>query len=180
MRLLWTYAIAGLAALVSIGEAAPVSSQSGEAPRDDVAGRYIRVRLDRRLPPASPGRRLKLSAEIVPGPKIHVYAPGQRGYIPVTLTVTPAAGLQPAAPKYPPARDLYFEPLRETVKVYDQPFRITQEIALSSTPDLRRRAAARETLAVAATLTYQACDDAVCYRPETLTFSWKVPLAPAR
>jgi hypothetical protein len=46
------------------------------------------------------------------------------------------------------------------------------------TISLRQRAAARETLTILGQLRYQACDDAVCYRPETLPIAWTVELRP--
>jgi hypothetical protein len=72
--------------------------------------------------------------------------------------------------------DFYYAPLRETVKVYDKPFRISQDVTLAATADLRRRAAAGEPLTITATLDYQACDDRVCYRPDSLTLTWTIPL----
>ena len=55
---------------------------------------------------------------------------------------------------------------------------MTHEITLALTPDLRRRATARETLTIEGGLAYQACDDAVCYRPDTIPLAWRVTLVP--
>lgn len=171
--------VAALALMGAAGQGADrVSGQP--APDTEVIGRHLRVRVDRDARPAAPGSTVSLYADVTPGPKIHIYAPGQDGYIPVDLALTAASAFKAIDAKYPPAVDFYFEPLRETVKVFNKPFRITQEIALAATPDLQRRAAARETLTIAGTLEYQACDDAVCYRPESLALTWKVPLQPAR
>ena len=151
--------------------------QAKPAPAADVIrGKYLEVRLDRDRRVAAPGATITLYADVTPGPKIHVYAPGQKDYISIELALPPTDILKVERPSYPAPKDFYFEPLRETVKVYDKPFRIAQDITLAATPALRRRAAAREMLEISATLAYQACDDAVCYRPESLPLTWRVRL----
>lgn len=50
--------------------------------------------------------------------------------------------------------------------------------ALSPTPEMRARATRGEVLTVSGELEYQACDDKVCYRPETIPVEWKVTLSP--
>jgi len=109
---------------------------------------------------------------------MHVYAPGQEGYIPVGLTLPESADYRAAEAIFPPSGTYFFEPLKETVKVYDAPFRIRKEITLALSRELRQRAAARETLTIAGELTYQACDDAVCYRPDSIPVTWTVRLIP--
>ena len=52
-------------------------------------------------------------------------------------------------------------------------------MTIELTPELKRRAAAGDTLTIPATLKYQACDDVVCYRPETVKLTWQVKLATA-
>ena len=42
---------------------------------------------------AAPGTRFSLVLDITPDPKVHVYAPGATGYIPIALSLTPPAGL---------------------------------------------------------------------------------------
>ena len=123
-----------------------------------------------------PGATITLYAHVTPQPKMHVYAPGQKDYISIELATDEAAEFKAARPDYPTPVDFYYAPLRETVKVYDKPFRIAQNVTLASTADLRRRAAAGEALTITGTLDYQACDDAVCYRPDTLKLTWRVPL----
>ena len=125
---------------------------------------------------AAVGHRVTLSIRVTPGPKMHVYAPGQKDYISIELATTAAPEFKAAPPTYPAPVDFYYAPLRETVKVYDKPFRIAQDVTIASTAELRRRAAAGESLKVAGTLDYQACDDAVCYRPESVKVSWTIPL----
>ena len=142
----------------------------------EAVARYLRVRLRRAAAPSAPGARATLVAEIVPAPKMHVYAPGQREYLSIELTLPASPDYKAAPPVFPPPKALYLEPIKTTVQVFDAPFRITQVITLARTPALQRRAAAGDSIIVIGTLRYQACDDLVCYRPDTAALSWPVPL----
>lgn len=95
-----------------------------------------------------------------PKPGMHIYAPGQQGYIPVTLTFEPGVAMGVA--KLPPPEIYVFEPTGEKFKVYMKAFDITQMIAAPS-PGAKP---------LSATLKFQACDDAVCYRPEEAKLTW--------
>jgi len=142
-------------------------------------GRQVSVKAGTSDAVAAPGVRLSLIADVTPGEKMHVYAPDQDGYIPVTLTLEDSDDFKLAAPvEFPSPGSYYFEPLDETVAVYTEPFRIRQEITLSLSREFRARATARETLTVKGTLAYQACDDAVCYRPDSIPLTWTVSLVP--
>lgn len=127
---------------------------------------------------AAPGDRLTLLVDATPGPKIHVYSPEQKNYIPVSLKIDPSPDWRAHAPRFPPSGTYFFAPLNETVRVYTKPFRIAQDVTIAFSPELRKRAAAKESIAIAGTLQYQACDDAVCYRPESVPLRWVIALAP--
>lgn len=144
----------------------------------EAIAQHLRVRARTSDGTAAPGTRLTLVLDVTPGNKIHVYAPGQAGYIPIDLKLDPSADFKSALARYPPSRSFFFAPLKETVKVYDRPFRITQDITLALTPELRRRATNKETLAITGMLDYQACDDLVCYRPEDIAVQWAIALTP--
>jgi hypothetical protein len=64
------------------------------------------------------------------------------------------------------------------VQVFDRPFRIVQDVTLALTPAFRQRASAKETLTVTGTLEYQACDDNVCFRPDSVPLKWTIGLTP--
>jgi hypothetical protein len=127
---------------------------------------------------AALGHRITLSVHVTPGRGNHVYAPGQKGYIPVSLTLVEDAAFKTFPAKYPPSGSYVFAPLKETVQVYSKPFTITQDITLALTPAMRARATAGEILTIKGALEYQACDDKVCHRPETLPVEWKITLSP--
>ena len=127
----------------------------------------------------APGERVTLRIDVAPGPKMHVYAPGQQGYIPIALTIETTPDVRVVHPMtYPTPGTYYFAPLKETVKVYEKPFRLLQDVTLALTPALRQRATAGETLRLTGSLEYQACDDKVCYRPQTVAVEWTMKLVP--
>jgi hypothetical protein len=158
--------------LARIGGAVPPAA-TGE-----VAGGQIVATIGVSDSVVSPGERVTLIVDITPRPRMHVYAPGQQGYIPLKLELTASVDFKADAPRFPASRDYYFAPLRETVKVFDRPLRVTETVTIALTPELRRRAAAKEALVISGSLSYQACDDKVCYRQETLPLVWTMTLAP--
>jgi len=161
---------------------ATVTAQKVEAPLRnavDVPAKQVALRLGSRDAAAIPGQPIELVAEFSLKPKMHVYAPGQADYIPISLTLGESADFKAEPAVYPVARSLYLEPIQQSVKVYENTFRITQRVTIELTPDLKRRAVAGDTLTIPATLKYQACDDVVCYRPETVKLTWQIKLATA-
>ena len=144
---------------------------------EEAIGKYIRVRAGQTDAVAAPGHKLTLFVDVVPGPDIRVYAPGQTGYRSVSLSLdSPDVKTAPTA--FPAARPFFYAPLKETVQVFDRPFRIAQPITIALTRELRQRAAARETLTIEGRLDYQACDEQVCYVPDAIPLRWRIALRP--
>lgn len=166
-----------LAVLIALAAAQPAPAP-GMAPRT-IEGRQLSVTTSQSDLAAAPGTALWLLLDVVPKPKMHVYAPEQQGgYIRVELDIDEQPALRIAKPVFPKASDYYFEPLKETFKVFDKAFRIRQNVRVAPTAARRRRASPRETLTITGTLRYQACDDQVCYRPDEVKVSWEVLLQP--
>ena len=150
-------------------------AQLGAGP--ELVGKYVKVRLGATDTVAAPGHRITLTLDVTPGPKIHVYAPGQTGYISISLKMNDSSDWKATAALFPRATP-FVDPVGERVQVFDKPFRITQDVTLTLTPAMRQRATARESLVVTGAFEYQACDDKVCYRPETIPVQWTVSLTP--
>ena len=113
------------------------------------------------------GARLSLFVDVAPKPGIHVYAPGSKDYIPITVKLNPQPQqLKSGKVLYPKAEMMTFAD--ERVPVFDKPFRLTQDVTLDKS--LKPGA----TVAVAGTVSYQACDDRVCYPPESAPVTWTV------
>jgi Disulphide bond corrector protein DsbC len=142
-----------------------IGAQSGAA----IESKYLT------LTPASsgipkPGGRVTLDLSVTPRPKIHVYAPGQPDYMPISLTLEANPAYRTAGePQYPKPETLFFKPLNERFKVYSRPFRITQDIIVS-TP--ARPNPPDKFLVVKGKVSYQACDDLVCYLPVDVPVTW--------
>lgn len=108
------------------------------------------------------GGHISLFVDVEPKPSMHVYAPGQDGFIVVTLTLEKDAAFIAATPRFPAPEKLLFEPLNEMQLVYSKPFRIVQDITRAK----------KGPLTIKGTLRYQACDDKVCYRPTNVPVEW--------
>ncbi len=159
--------------LAGLTEASPTLRGAAE-----VTGKYLSVRAGVSDAMAAPGHRVTLILDLTPGRGIHVYAPGQEGYIAVALKLDPSPDFRSGEVRYPAPRDFFFAPLNEHVQVYDRPFRILQDVTLALTPALRQRAFENGTLLLAGTLEYQACDDKVCFRPDSVPVRWTLGLTP--
>jgi thiol:disulfide interchange protein DsbD len=117
---------------------------------------------------ASAGDKLSLFVEITPKPEMHLYAPGEKDGIPVTLTIEPNPAIKASPPQFPQAEKFFFAPLKLTQLVFSRPFRITQPITLVGSPQA-------DPLTIKGSLRYQACDDKVCYAPKTVPLVWTLP-----
>jgi Disulphide bond corrector protein DsbC len=117
---------------------------------------------------ARAGSTVRLFVDVIPETKVHVYAPGAKDYLPITLVVTPRPGIKVGKLAYPKSQDWYFEPLKEHVPVFQVPFRLEQTVTLSASLK------AGDTVTVAGVLNYQACNDVVCFNPVSAPVTWTV------
>ncbi len=122
------------------------------------------------------GNRFSLALDIQPGPGMHVYAPGATGYRVIGLSINPQPFVRIRSMEYPESTTYYFEPLDETVPVYEEPFQLIQEIVLEGTPRAQAAFREQEALTLTGTIEYQACDDSICYNPSSVPVSWTLPL----
>ena len=127
---------------------------------------------------AAPGTHFAVVIEGVPGRRVHVYAPGVVGYKPIALAVEPQPGLVVRDAQFPAAEDYFFAPLNEHVPVYQRPFRIVQDLEIDPTPEASGALKDRREMRIAATLAYQACDDKVCFAPQSAPITWTIALRP--
>jgi hypothetical protein len=132
------------------------------------AAPHITLATSASLAEARAGATIRLFVDVVPAPKVHVYAPGAKDYQPIALALTPQAGIKPGKLVYPKSQDWYFEPLKEHVPVYQAPFRLELPITLGASLKPGER------VTVAGVVNYQACDDLVCFNPVSAPVSWSV------
>ncbi len=126
----------------------------------------------------APGTRFSLVVDVTPKRGMHVYAPGATQYRVITLSLTPLPGVRTMPIRYPASEIYHFVPLNERVPVYQKPFTLLVEAVPEGTPDARKAMAGKTELVVSGTLEYQACDDKICYNPESLPLTWKIGLTP--
>ena len=75
-----------------------------------------------------------LVLEIAPRPGMHVYAPGAEGYRVISLDLDPQSFVTLSPLTFPESEIYYFEPLDERVPVYQEPFKLLQELVLETEP----------------------------------------------
>jgi peroxiredoxin len=126
----------------------------------------------------APGNRFSVVTQITPHKGVHVYAPGAANYKVIELKVLPAQYIRALAPAYPPSEIYFFKPLNERVPTYQKPFTISQDIVLDGQASTRTALSAQTSMTIGGALTYQACDDRLCYDAVTLPLSWTVGLKP--
>jgi DsbC/DsbD-like thiol-disulfide interchange protein len=136
----------------------------------------VAVQLSGPSQPARPGLPFVVAAEVTPRAGIHVYAPGNRDYIPVALTLDWPQGVRVKEPVYPPGEPFIFGPLKEVVTTYHRPFRITQQATVfAGTPAARARS-----LEITGVLRYQACDERICFPVDSIPLRLTIPLDATR
>lgn len=116
---------------------------------------------------AAAGKNVTLAVDVTPKPKMHVYSPGQDGYIAITLTLEANPAIVAGKAKYPAGEKFFMPALNETQLVYAKPFRITQDVTV--------KAASGKPLTIKGKVRYQACDDKICYLPVTVPVEFRIP-----
>ncbi len=150
--------------------------QFGLAPKqhETSAGKHLVVTTGLSDLEVRPGQRITLSAEAKPGPRIHVYAPGTQGYIPIAFTLDPSNGFTADPVVYPASKTLTLPAIHEAMPVYDAPFRMLVTVTLANAATIEPLLDAGRHLRIEAKFRYQACDDQECFVPETLPLAWTV------
>ena len=122
----------------------------------------------------SVGTRFSIAVEVRPNENMHVYAPGAEanGYRVIGLELAPSDMYRFEPVEYPDSEIYYFEPLDEHVPVFQEPFTLLQEIVMAGSPETEAALAEMETITLSGFLNYQACDDAICYLPQSVPVSF--------
>jgi len=127
-------------------------------------------------PIVAPGDRFSVVVNIEPHAKMHVYAPGAKGYRVIKLGIAPDPQARVLAPQYPESEIYWFKPLNERVPVFRRPFRLVQELVLEGTPQAQAALRGKDAVTVKGSLEYQACDDKECFNPVTIPLAWTMTL----
>lgn len=155
--------------------------QFGLIPTDaksEVTGRQLTLKASASNAKVSDGEHVVLVLEVELYPGMHVYAPGVEGYIPVDWKMQESAAAAAGQPTYPKSEKLYLKAIDETVPAYRNHFRITREITIAQEDKLKPALDSSGRFTVDGSLRYQACDDRVCYIPQTLKLQWSFQYEP--
>jgi hypothetical protein len=127
---------------------------------------------------AAPGTRFSAVLDIAPEKNVHVYAPGVSGYKAIAVAIAPRPGLVVRAAQFPAPDDYFFKPLNEHVPVFQKRFRLVQDLEIDPAPQAASSLQGQTSMTITGTLDYQACDDKVCFTPQTVPLSWTIALKP--
>jgi hypothetical protein len=141
-------------------------------PTQQVEGKQLTAAVGASNTTVAPGQRVALTLDVELQPNMHVYAPGVEGYIPIDWKMEDSGTAQVHAAVFPRAEKLFLKAIDETVPAYRSHFRLVRDITIKPAADGAGR------FTVAGSLRYQACDDRVCYIPQTLSLAWTFEAAP--
>lgn len=138
----------------------------GEEVSDKVEAPHLQLTVGQSDRVAVPGNLVTLTAEVRLPPDVHVYAPGTKGYKPITLAIDPLPELELKQASYPAAKILYLPAIKERVPVLEGTFRIRQELKVNSATGFSGALGPDgKTVKLKGTLDYQACDNTICFLP---------------
>ena len=123
------------------------------------------------------GERIRLILEIQLPRKMHVYAPGVQGYIPIEWKLNENPAFDAIAFTYPPSRMLHLPAIKETAPVYENSFSLQREIVIAQ-PARLKPLLSGSTFVVEGSFRYQACDEKKCYIPEAIPLKWTLRFEP--
>jgi DsbC/DsbD-like thiol-disulfide interchange protein len=154
-----------LSAAVVVFAALTMQPSPGGGEDKKTETKHLTIATSSTAPAAASGKRVSLLVDVTPKPKMHVYAPGQDGYIAISLTLEPNPAFAAGKAKYPAGEKILMEILKETQIVYAKPFRIAQDVTLKGMSG---------PLTIKGTVRYQACDDTICYLPTNVPVQWTI------
>ncbi len=121
----------------------------------------------------TPGSIVTLVVEAALPDKVHVYAPEVTGgYRPVSFSIEENPYIEVHPAEYPEAEQLFLPAINETVPVYETKLRIVRDVAVAFS--LRELSE----LTIEGSFEYQACDDRVCYPPDTVPLRFNIGIEP--
>ena len=169
-RILLVAVLSATLAAVAAQSQTPRASANRDSAQAVTETKHLKITTSSSASTLAAGGRVQLFVSVEPKPRMHVYAPEQNDYIPISLTLAAHTAIRAERVQFPKGEKFFFEPLKETQIVYSKPFRITQPVTLSSS--------AAGPVTIKGTVRYQACDDAICYLPQEVGVSWTVTVKP--
>jgi hypothetical protein len=119
------------------------------------------------------GQRISLVLDMQLGPHLHVYAPGvSSDFIPIEWSIKESPALAVRAATFPPAKMVRLEAIKETAPVFEGAFRLVRDVTIARDAVVKPLLDADGNLTIEGALKYQACDERICYPPETIPVRW--------
>jgi hypothetical protein len=147
--------------------------QKAEGTRSQVETKHLRLLSTASTQVATPGHRIALTLEIEFKPKMHVYAPGVQGYIPIDWSLDLGKAARMHSLTYPPSTMLHLDAINETVPVYRDRIRIVREITFGPESELKPLVNEAGEVLLKGSFRYQACDDRECFLPQTIPLHFR-------
>jgi hypothetical protein len=119
----------------------------------------------------TPNSKVTITFALTPARRMHLYAPGAKGYQALAVKLDTQPGVKAHPVVYPPSEMYYFEPLDESVPVYSKPITVKQVVEVSAAA-----LKGKQMLTLSGALEYQACDDRVCYKPNAIPFTFELKI----
>ena len=121
---------------------------------------------------AKPGSKVALliTVKIEKGYHVHAHKPSQPVFIRTDLALSPTTGIKAGPIAYPKGKEEKVENIDKPLLIYAEQFELSVPVTLESTAVLP--------VTIPATLSYQACQGAVCYPPKKLKFEISIPARP--
>jgi hypothetical protein len=135
------------------------------AAHSTVEAKHLRISASAGTDVVHVGQRIVLALDIDLPPGMHVYAPGVTGYIPVDLSIVESSSIAVHPAVYPPSKPIYMKAINETLAVYTGQVRVLRDITIA-------KGVQPGELTVEGKFRYQACDEKICYVPETVPIKW--------
>jgi hypothetical protein len=170
-RVFLSLALVVLYAGAPMAQSGAKKNASGNPKITEATTDHVRIRYVNTITAAADGLA-RLTIEIVPRARMHVYAPGADDYQIVTLTMAEGRGIRPRPVSYPASEIYHFGPLNERIPVYQKPFTLTLDMQIENAA--WSGSADKSSLAISGRLDYQACDDKVCFAPVSVPLAWTV------
>ena len=135
--------------------------------RGEAAGKRVQLRTSASTGAVRVGQRVSLVIDFDLPPGLHVYAPGTEGYIPVSWTLNDSPAWKAHPVDFPPSRKLHLAAINETVPVFEGKVRLIRDVTIGNDRKLKE-------VPIEGTFRYQACDDHLCYPPDTVPVKWNL------
>jgi hypothetical protein len=140
---------------------------------------YFEVRSATSDAEVHPGNRVSLVLDIALAPGHHAYAPGAASYRTLNLSIEPHPLVSAGELTLPESRPYHFEPLDETVPVFDGEFRVIRDLLVATGKQIGALATSEDPIIrLRGSLEYQVCSDRVCYPPGQLPLEWSLRVVP--